>query len=130
MGKYHNRYCQCLNSHTDAHTYTQTDTHTGKHTHRGQDAVLETEKSLYFPLVNRAFCQPHSVYWIYLPLIGGLKASQVELVVKNSPATAGDKRPGFDSWVGKIPWMKAWQTTPVFLPGESHGQRSLAVYGP
>ena len=29
-------------------------------------------------------------------------------------------------WVGKIPWRKAWQPTPVFLPGESHGQRNLA----
>ena len=34
--------------------------------------------------------------------------------------------PGFDPWVGKIPWRRAWQPTPVFLPGESHGQRSLA----
>ena len=29
------------------------------------------------------------------------------------------ERPGFDPWVGKIPWRKAWQSTPVFLPGES-----------
>ena len=34
------------------------------------------------------------------------------------------ERCGFDSWVGKIPWRRAWQPTPVFLPGESHGQRS------
>ena len=32
---------------------------------------------------------------------------------------------GFDPWVGKIPWRRAWQPTPVFLPGESHGQGSL-----
>ena len=38
------------------------------------------------------------------------------------------RRPGFDHWVGKIPWRKAWQPTPVFLPGESHRQRSLARY--
>ena len=38
------------------------------------------------------------------------------------------RRPGFDSWVGKIPWRRKWQPTPVFLPGESHGQRSLAGY--
>ena len=37
-------------------------------------------------------------------------------------------RSGFDPWVGKIPWRRAWQPTPVFLPGESHGQRSLAGY--
>ena len=39
-------------------------------------------------------------------------------------------RPGFDLWVGKIPWRRKWQPTPVFLPGESHGQRSLAGYSP
>ena len=32
------------------------------------------------------------------------------------------------SWVGKIPWRREWQPTPVFLPGESHGQRSLEGY--
>ena len=37
---------------------------------------------------------------------------------------------GFDPWVGKIPWRKKWQPTPVFLPGESHGQRSLAGCSP
>ena len=37
-------------------------------------------------------------------------------------------RPGFDPWVGKIPWRRTWQPTPVFLPGESQGQRSLAGY--
>ena len=33
-------------------------------------------------------------------------------------------------WSGKIPWRKAWQPTPVFFPGESHGQRSLTGYSP
>ena len=40
------------------------------------------------------------------------------------------KRPGFDPWVGKIPWRRAWQPTPVSLPGESYGQRSLEGYSP
>ena len=40
------------------------------------------------------------------------------------------KRCEFDSWVGKIPWRRAWQPTAVFLPGESHGQRSLVGYSP
>ena len=39
------------------------------------------------------------------------------------------KRHGFDPWVGRTPWKRAWLPTP-FLPGESHGQRSLAAYGP
>ena len=38
------------------------------------------------------------------------------------------KRHGFDPWVGKISWRRAWPPTPVFLPGESHGQRSLVGY--
>ena len=40
------------------------------------------------------------------------------------------KSRGFDPWVGKIPWRRAWQPTPVFYPGESHGQKSLAGYSP
>ena len=39
-------------------------------------------------------------------------------------------RPGFDPSVRKIPWRRKWQPTPVFLPGESHGQRSLVGYSP
>ena len=39
-------------------------------------------------------------------------------------------RPGFDPWVGKIPWRWKRQPTPVFLPGKSHGHRSLAGYSP
>ena len=40
------------------------------------------------------------------------------------------RRCGFSLWVGKIPWRRAWQPTPVFLPGECNGQRSLAGYRP
>ena len=40
------------------------------------------------------------------------------------------ERPEFDPWVRKIPWRRKWQPTPVFLPGESRGQRSLAGYSP
>ena len=39
-------------------------------------------------------------------------------------------RPGFNPWVGKIPWRRKWQPTPVFLPGKSNGQRSLVGYSP
>ena len=46
---------------------------------------------------------------------------------KNLPAsTAAAGRPEFDPWVRKIPWRRKWQPTPVFLPGESRGQRNLA----
>ena len=40
------------------------------------------------------------------------------------------KRHSFGPWVGKLPWRKKWQCTPVFLPGKSHGQRSLVGYSP
>ena len=40
------------------------------------------------------------------------------------------KRCRFNPWVGKIAWRRKWQRTPAFLPGESHGQRSLAGYIP
>ena len=38
------------------------------------------------------------------------------------------KRCKFNPWIGKIPWRKKWQPTPVFLPGQFHGQRSLVGY--
>ena len=45
------------------------------------------------------------------------------------PANVGDlKRCGLNPWAGKIPWRRARQPTPVFLPGESHGHRSLVGY--
>ena len=40
------------------------------------------------------------------------------------------KRRGFNPWVGKVPWRRTWQPTAAFLPGEFHGQRSLAGYSP
>ena len=53
------------------------------------------------------------------------------LVVKNLPAneTVFDgKRLNFSSWAGKIPWKRAWQPPPVFLPGKFHEQKSLVGY--
>ena len=49
-------------------------------------------------------------------------------VVKESVCQC--RRHGFDPWVRKIPWRRKWQPTPVFLPGKSHGQRSLEDYSP
>ena len=39
-------------------------------------------------------------------------------------------RPRFDPWIGKMPWRRKWQPTPVFLPEEFHGRRSLVGYDP
>ena len=58
-------------------------------------------------------------------------------LISHVSAGSGDKRirlqcrrPGFDPWVGKIPLRRERQPTPVFLPGELHGQKSLADYSP
>ena len=57
-----------------------------------------------------------------------LWVSQVTLVVKNLSANTWDiKRYGFSPWVWKIPWRRPQQPTPVFLPGEPHGKRSLVA---
>ena len=71
-----------------------------------------------------------------VPVFGVLqilaRVSQVVLVVKNPPANAGNLNyvPGFHPWVRKIPQQRAQQPTPVFLPGDSLGQRSLESYSP
>ena len=66
----------------------------------------------------------HWPAWYFFPRFIG----QVVLVVKkkkNSPAKTGEVRLVFDPWVRKIPWRRAWQPTPVCLPGEPHGQRGI-----
>ena len=58
-------------------------------------------------------------------------ASQVMQLGKESACRyMRHKRCEFSLWVGKIPWRRAWQPTPVFLPRESLGQRSLVGYTP
>ena len=57
------------------------------------------------------------------PAGSNIKESAMQIV-----CNAG--RPGFTPWVGRIPWRRKWQPTPVFLPGEFHGQRSLVGYRP
>ena len=68
------------------------------------------------------------ILYMYVCVYIYLYPSQVALGVKNPFASAGGSRHGFNSWVGKIPWSRKWQPTLVFLPGKSHGQRSLAGY--
>ena len=63
------------------------------------------------------------LYTLYLGLPGGS-------AVKNLPANAGNTGPGFNPWVGKIPWSRKWQSVLVFLPGKFHGLRSLVGYSP
>ena len=68
-----------------------------------------------------------TVKYLRVLLMWSFWASQVAQMVKN-PATHG--RPGFDPWVGNIPWRREQHPTPVFFPGEFYGQRSLAGCSP
>ena len=82
---------------------------------------LEALQFLFTFCTLHDVCGSHPITW---------RACQVAPVVKNPPANAGDKRCGFNPWVGKIPWRRAWQPTPVFMSGESHGQKILVGYSP
>ena len=68
---------------------------------------------------------------MYIVNLGEIRASLIAFpggsVVKNLPANAEYE---FDPWVRKIPWRRKWQPIPIFLPGESHGQKSLVGYSP
>ena len=68
--------------------------------------------------------------FIHVP-IGKLKLELAEpWWLRRERICLQSRRPGFNPWVGKIPWRRAWQPTPVFLPARFCGQRSLAGYSP
>ena len=70
----------------------------------------------------------HHVLWTQARVMAGFPGGASG---KESACDAGDvMRCGFDPWVGKISWRRKWHPTPVFLPGESQGQRSLVGYSP
>ena len=58
------------------------------------------------------------------------KGSQVAQWLKKKKEKNWPARCRFNYWIGKCPCRRAWQPTPIFLPGKSHGQRSLAGYSP
>ena len=65
--------------------------------------------------------------WLFLN-ISKMRLLVMELVKKKNPPAMQEAWVRSLGW--KIPWRRKWQPTPVFLPGESHGQRSLAGYSP
>ena len=84
---------------------------------------LEAGRSLFPPANGVYIIGLHTVYSGYY--------SQAALVVKNMPAKARRRKElRFNPWVRKIPWRRAWQPAPVFLPGESRGLRSLVGSSP
>ena len=70
--------------------------------------------------------------WVGAGLEGGSVGSRTGALVVCTVAVVvvQCKRPGFNPWVEKIPWRRKWQSTPVFLPGDSYGQKSLVGYSP
>ena len=66
--------------------------------------------------------------WIWFNLKKGFPSSTS--VKEHTCQCRRHKSHRLNSWVGKIPWRRKWQPTPIFLSGESHGQRSLVVYSP
>ena len=95
----------------------------------GQKAICNPKRPISKTVLSAVARQTVKSQWhdtreLHTWLILNPGASQLVLVVKNVPANASNP------WVKKIPWRRAWQPTPVFLPGESHGQRSLGGYSP
>ena len=79
-------------------------------------------------------CRSHATIFL---LFGGIFPTLLHSLVVWNENISGkepgcqcrrDKRHRFGPWVSKIPWRRAWKPTPVFLPGKSHGQRSLVDY--
>ena len=82
-------------------------------------------KKKIFKFIHIYICQGN---FIYVGPFGAFLVAQTAKKKKKSTSIAG--RPGFDSWVRKIPWNRKWQLTPVLLPGESCGQRIVSGYSP
>ena len=81
-------------------------------------------------LLNLVYCTDwFFIYFLAMPL-GMWRASQMVQRKRIHLQCRRCRRHGFDPWVRKISWKRKWQPTPVFLPGESHGQRSLTGYSP
>ena len=94
---------------------------TGRVPHSGPQQVVMTSSRRSSWLSDRTnisyVSRTGRQVFFFLPL-APLRASLVAQLVKNLPVC---RRPGFNPWVGKIPWRREWLPTPVFWPGELHG---------
>ena len=68
--------------------------------------------------------------WIHSPDLKSAYLSGLPWWLRWESICLQCRRPGFNPWVGKIPWKRKWQPTPVFLPGKFHGWKSLVGYSP
>ena len=95
----------------------------------------------FYKTCRPVLCKSFIMFILYkIENISFVRFLQGTKVTRGFPGGASDKestcqcrrleRCGFDSYVGKTPWSRKWQPTPVFVPGKFHGQRSLAGYSP
>jgi len=91
--------------------------------HKSRAAPIFLDLSQWYNYLNR------TLRYLVRNIRNYYRASQVAPVVKNLSANAGDRR-GLSPWSGIFPQRREWPPTPVFLPGKSHGQRSLEGYSP
>ena len=90
------------------------------------------------PLVHFAVSPVPIFFWSLFPLSHSLETYVPSLRTQSGllrwlsgkEPTCQCRRCGFDPWIGKVPWKRKLQPTPVFLPGKSHGQRGLVGYSP
>ena len=75
-------------------------------------------------LQERIYVRSHTVRRVQIGTWGGASDKESTCQCRRQ------KRQELDPWVRKIPWRRAWQPTPVFLPGKPHGQRRLASCSP
>ena len=83
------------------------------------------QSKMFATVIIKTTVEPQSCPWLLLPYSLAFPGSSDG---KESACQCG--RTGFKPWVRKIPWRRAWQPTPEFLPGESHGWRNLADCSP
>ena len=102
---------------------------------------------LYVPLARFPTCMKNNIttfFWLgpelqyyltpnnmFVPTLIIFKSEVLQLLLASLVAQTVNNPPEMqDTWVGKIPWRRAWLPTPVFLPREFHGQRSLGGSSP
>ena len=90
----------------------------------GLQLLLSSPTSALAATVSLATPSPTSLYKDPYDSIG------LPRWLSGKESTCQCRRHRFNPWVGKIPWRKKWPSIPVFLPGESNGQRSLVGYRP
>ena len=111
----------------------QADSNADTHPEGSELSQREREEGLVIPEGNkRGFLEEVVMCW---GLAASLLLRSGNVYMRGFPGGISGKetacqrrRRGFDPWVRKFPWRRKWLPTPVFLPGKSHGQRSLVGY--